>query len=62
MSSYNEFFKFLIANGCKVERTGAGNCKMMIGPNGKLFPFHNHGAKEMPKGTQQSIKKQAGIK
>jgi len=33
----------------------------MIGPNGKRFPFHNHGAKEMPKGTQRSIRKQAGI-
>ena len=25
----------------------------MTGPNGKKFPFHNHGGKEMPKGTQQ---------
>lgn len=62
MSSYNEFLKFLIEKGCRVVRTGAGSCIMMIGPNGKHFPFHNHGAKEMPKGTQQSIKRQAGIK
>lgn len=45
MSSYNEFFKFLIKNGCKVDREGAGSCKMMTGPNGKKFPFHNHGGK-----------------
>lgn len=62
MSSYNEFFKYLIRNGCRVERTGAGSCVMMTGPNGKKFPFHNHGGREMPKGTQKSILKQAGIK
>ena len=62
MSSYNEFFKFLIKCGCKVDREGAGSCKMMIGINGKKFPFHNHGGKEMPKGTQHKILKQAGIK
>lgn len=62
MSSYNEFFKFLIESGCRVDRTGAGSCKMLIGPNGKRFPFHNHGAKEMSKDTQKKILKQAGLK
>lgn len=62
MSSFNEFFKFLLKNGCKVCRTGAGSCRMMIGPNGRKFPFHNHGGKEMSKDTQQKIMKQAGLK
>lgn len=45
-----------------VTGTGAGSCIMMTGPNGKKFPFHNHGGKEMSKDTQKKILKQAGIK
>jgi hypothetical protein len=35
MSSFNEFYKFLIKNGCRVDRKGKGSCVMLIGPNGK---------------------------
>ena len=62
MSSYNEFYKFLIKSGCQFVRQGAGSCKMLKGINGKEFPFHDHGAKEMSKDTQQKILKQAGLK
>ncbi len=62
MSSFNEFYKFLIKNGCKVSRNGKGSCIMMIGVNGKQFPFHNHGAKEIKETTRREILKQAGLK
>jgi len=62
MSSFNEFYKFLIKSGCKFHREGAGSRMILIGVNGKKFPFHNHGAKEMSKDTQKKILKQAGLK
>ncbi len=62
MSSFNEFYKFLIKNGCRVDRQGKGSCVMLIGPNGKKFPFHNHGAKEIKETTKKGILKQAGLK
>ena len=62
MSSFNEFYRYLLQQGYVVTRTDAGSCIMMTGPNGKKFPFHNHGGKEMSKDTQKKILKQAGIK
>ena len=60
--SFNEFYKFLLKSGCKVARDGKGSCIMMIGVNGKLFPFHHHGAKEIKETTRREILKQAGLK
>lgn len=60
--SFNEFYKFLLKSGCKVVRMGKGSCIMLVGVNGKLFPFHNHGAKEIKEATRRGILKQAGLK
>lgn len=60
--SFNEFYKYLLKNGCQIARTGKGSCIMLIGINGKKFPFHNHGSKEIKETTRKEILKQAGLK
>lgn len=32
------------------------------GPNGEIVIVPNHGSKDLPKGTLENIKKQAGLK
>ena len=39
MSSFNEFYRYLLQQGYVVTRTGAGSCIMMTGPNGKKISF-----------------------
>lgn len=58
---YNELTALLGAAGCYVVRKG-GNHNIWYSPiTGKKFPVARHGSKEVPNGTERSIKKLAGI-
>jgi len=39
-----------------------GSHVKLKGPNGEIVIIPNHGSKDLPKGTLESIKKQAGLK
>lgn len=58
---YSELIAVLKAAGCYVKRYG-GNHDWWYSPKtGKSFPVARHGSHDVPKGTEVSIKKKAGI-
>lgn len=58
--SYNEFKRWLLAQGVEVERRGKGS-HCIITLNGKRSVFPDHGKKEIPNGTRLKIKKDLGL-
>ncbi len=60
LMSYNEFKRWLLAQGVNFERKGKGS-HMIIELNGKKSVFPSHGKKEIPEGTRLKIKKDLGL-
>lgn len=58
--SYNEFKRWLIAQGVILARKEKGS-HMIIEFNGKKTVFPNHGKKEIPESTRLKIKKDLGL-
>ena len=59
----SELIKKLKKGGCYFVRQGGGSHEVWYSPiTGKHFIMANHGGKEVPKGTEQAILKQAGLK
>lgn len=59
----NELLKKLKKAGCYFVRQGAGSHEIWYSPiTDSHFVVANHGAKEVPKGTENNILKQAGVK
>ncbi|MBD9177947.1 MAG: type II toxin-antitoxin system HicA family toxin [Odoribacter splanchnicus] len=57
----SELIKLLLAAGCYIVRNG-GNHDIWFSPiTGNKFPVGRHQSQEVPKGTERSIRKQAGI-
>jgi len=57
---YSEFFKLARKNGWRYLRQSKGSHE--IWTNGKIeVVIPNHGAKEMPKGTERKSKKKMGL-
>jgi mRNA interferase HicA len=59
--SYNEFLRWLLAQGVKVE-DGKGRHYKKASFNGITVPVPYHGAKEMGEGIVNKIKKELGLK
>lgn len=58
----SELKQILKAHGCYLVREGT-NHEIWFSPiTGQKFPVPRHGAKELPTGTVNSIKRSAGIK
>ena len=57
----SEMIKMLKKIGCYKVREGANHCIWYSPVTGKLFPVPRHSSKELPTGTEQSIRKQAGL-
>ena len=58
---YSELEAELKAAGCYLARKG-GNHLIWFSPiTGNYFPVGHHGSKEVPPGTDKSIRRQAGI-
>lgn len=59
---YSDLEVELKAAGCRVVRKG-GNHLIWYSPiTDKKFPLGHHGAKEVPSGTERSVRRLAGIK
>lgn len=59
----SELIKKLKKGGCYFVRHGAGSHEVWFSPiTDKHFIITNHGAKEIAKGTENAILKQAGLK
>jgi predicted RNA binding protein YcfA (HicA-like mRNA interferase family) len=59
----SELMKKLKKAGCYFVRQGAGSHEIWYSPvSDDYFVVANHGAKEVPKGTESKILKQAAIK
>ena len=58
--SYNEFKRWLLAQGVIFLHRGKGY-HMIIEYHGKKTVFPNHGKKEIPEGTRLKIKKDLGL-
>lgn len=57
----SELRRLIEKAGCFIKRSG-GNHDMYYSPlTGKLFPVSRHMSQEVPKGTERSIKKAAGV-
>jgi len=57
----SDLLKQLKKNGCTFVRHGKRHDIWGSPITGKLFPVPRHGAKEIPTGTANEIKEQAGI-
>ena len=57
----SELIKMLKAHGCVLKHHGS-NHDVWISQNNNLIIIPRHSSKEIPKGTAESILKQAGIK
>ncbi len=57
---YSEFIRLISRNGWKFVRQGKGSHEVWE-KAGKTEIVPNHGAKEMPKGLERSLKKRMGI-
>lgn len=57
---YSEFLKLSKKYGWKFQRQGKGSHEIWE-KDGKTVSIPNHGAKEMPKGLERSLKKEMGI-
>ena len=58
---YSELEALLTAAGCRVVRKG-GNHLIWYSPiTDKKFPLGHHGSKEIPSGTERSIRRLSGI-
>ncbi len=61
--SYNEFRKWLLAQGVIILKKGNGGSHFKVrAPNGNQTILPNHGAKEISEGLRRSIIKQLGLK
>jgi len=59
----SELMKKLKKEGCFFVRQGAGRHEIWYSPiTENNFVLANHGSKEVPKGTERAILKQAGVK
>ena len=58
----NEFIRFLKQHGWVLKRNGKGH-DIYYNPNkqGSQVAVPRHGAKEIPKGTVEAIKREAGL-
>lgn len=57
----SELKRLLKKAGCRIEREGT-NHEIWYSPlTGKRFPVPRHDAKELPTGTEKSIKRDAGL-
>ena len=59
---YTELFRILKDHGCEIERHGSSHDIWRSPISGRVFPVGRHGSQEVPKGTLNSILKEAGIK
>lgn len=57
---YNEFLRLAKKNGWRLCRQGKGSHEIWEKQNKKVV-IPNHGAKEMPKGLEKSLKKEMGL-
>ena len=57
---YNEFYRLLKDNGWSLQREGKKHA--IYEKDGKTIVVPRHPSKEIPKGTQVALLKQAGIK
>ncbi len=57
---YSEFIRLIKKNGWVFIRQGKGSHEIW-GKEGKTEPVPNHGAKEMPKGLELSLRKKMGL-
>jgi hypothetical protein len=57
----NELILELISAGCFVKRSGARHCIWYSPITKNSFPVPDHGAKEVPIGTEKSIRKLSGV-
>lgn len=58
----NKLILELISNGCKRVKFG-GKHEIWFSPiTNKTFTCPNHGAREIPKGTEMSIRKLSGVR
>lgn len=58
--SYNEFVKWLIAQGAVISQGRGRHCKK-VSFNGKTVPLPYHASKEIGEGLRKTIIKQLGI-
>lgn len=58
---YKELFRILKDHGCEIKRHGSSHDIWFSPINDCLFPVGRHGSQEVPKGTLNSILKEAGI-
>ncbi len=57
----SELKKMLAAKGCYLIKHGARHDQWFSPVTGKTFPVPRHDNQEVAKGTEKSIKKQAGV-
>ncbi len=60
-TKYNEFFKIAKRNGWMLLRQGKGSHQIWSKDDKKVI-IPAHGAKEMPKGLENRLKKEMGLK
>lgn len=61
--TYNEFRKWLLAQGVEFQKKGNGGSHFKIkAPNGRQTILPYHGAKEIGEGLRKAIIKQLGLK
>lgn len=59
---FNEFRRWLEAQGVTFSKSAKGSHFKIRAPNGKQTIFPNHGAKEIGEGLRKRIIKQLGLK
>lgn len=59
--TYNELEKLLKKNDCKLQHHGKKHDIWKSSKTGKEFPVPRHGTHEVPTGTLNSIKRDAGL-
>jgi len=60
--TYGELKRKVKKNNCKFDHEGASHEMWKNLTTGKLFPIGRHDTQEVPKGTLNSILKDAGLK
>jgi len=60
--TYGELKRLLKKSGCYFHHQGKRHEMWMDPKTGELFPVGRHDKEEVPKGTLNSIKKDAGLK
>lgn len=58
---YNNLYVELISAGCEIIRKGANHNIWYSPKTGNTWPIPRHGSHEVPKGTEQKIRKVMGI-